>query len=81
MMIDAFLPEGFTFLGVDSIFMMPHLGVLAQVNAEAAQQVFDRDCMIYLGSCIAPKGHARFGDPVMEYNIEFAGWQDRAAAR
>jgi uncharacterized protein (TIGR01319 family) len=72
MMIDAFLPEGFTFLGVDSIFMMPHLGVLAQVNAEAAQQVFDRDCMVYLGSCIAPKGQTRFGDTVMEYNIEMS---------
>lgn len=73
MLIDAFLPEAFTFLGVDSIFMMPHLGVLAQVNATAAQQVFDRDCMIYLGSCIAPKGSARYGDPVMDYDIDFGG--------
>ena len=71
MLLDAFLPEGFTFLGLDSIFMMPHLGVLAQVNPEAAQQVFDRDCMIYLGSCVAPRGQARYGDPVMDYDIEF----------
>jgi uncharacterized protein (TIGR01319 family) len=73
MLIDAFLPEGSTFLGVDSIFMMPHLGVLAQVHEEAAEQVFDRDCMIYLGTCIAPVGQTRFGDPVMEYNIDFGG--------
>lgn len=73
MLIDAFLPEAFTFLGVDSIFMMPHLGVLAQVNPTAAQQVFDRDCMIYLGSCIAPKGTAKYGDPVMDYDIDFGG--------
>jgi MutL protein len=73
MLIDAFLPEGFTFLGVDSIFMMPHLGVLAQVNPLAAQQVFDRDCMIYLGSCIAPRGTAKYGDPVMDYDIDFGG--------
>ncbi|MBN2083468.1 glutamate mutase L [bacterium] len=72
MLIDAFLPEGFTALGVDSIFMMPHLGVLAQVDADAAEQVFDRDCMIYLGSVLAPAGQARrFGDPVCEYNITF----------
>jgi hypothetical protein len=72
MMIDAFLPAGFTSLGVDSIFMMPHLGVLAQVNPAAAEEVFDRDCMIYLGSVLAPSGHARrFGDTVCEYNIEF----------
>ena len=72
MMIDAFLPEGFTALGVDSIFMMPHLGVLAQVNPKAAEEVFDRDCMIYLGSVLAPAGQARrFGDPVCEYKIDF----------
>jgi len=72
MMIDAFLPEGFTALGVDSIFMMPHLGVLAQVNPAAAEEVFDRDCMVYLGSVLAPSGQARrFGDPICEYNIEF----------
>ncbi len=48
MLIDAFLPEGITKLAVDSIFMMPQLGVLAQVNKEAAMQVFHRDCLINL---------------------------------
>jgi len=78
MLIDAFLPEGFTFLGVDSIFMMPHLGVLAQVHPEAAQQVFDRDCMIYLGSCIAAHGQTRYGDLVYEYNIDFGDGRTEA---
>jgi hypothetical protein len=56
MLLDAFLPEGTTRLAVDSIFMMPQLGVLAQVNSEAAMQVFRRDCLINLGTCIAPAG-------------------------
>lgn len=56
MMIDAFQPVGITRLAVDSIFMMPQLGVLAQVNREAAMQVFRRDCLINLGTCIAPTG-------------------------
>ncbi len=56
MMIDAFEPEGVTELAVDSIFMMPHLGVLSSVNEEAATQVFERDCIIYLGTCVAPVG-------------------------
>ena len=56
MLIDAFLPEGVTRLGVDSIFMMPHLGVLAEINPQAATEVFDKDCMIYIGSCVAPIG-------------------------
>ena len=56
MMIDAFEPEGVTELAVDSIFMMPHLGVLSSVDEEAATQVFERDCIIYLGTCVAPVG-------------------------
>jgi uncharacterized protein (TIGR01319 family) len=56
MMIDAFLPEGVTELAVDSIFMMPHLGVLSTVNALAAEQVFERDCIVYLGTVVAPVG-------------------------
>ncbi len=56
MLIDAFLPEGITRLGVDSIFMMPHLGVLAEINPKAATEVFDKDCMIYIGTCVAPIG-------------------------
>jgi len=70
MLIDAFLPEGVTTLTVDSIFMMPQLGVLAQVNKEAATQVFERDCLIYLGTCIAPVGRGRVGRPVMEIIVE-----------
>lgn len=56
MMIDSFEPEGVTELAVDSVFMMPHLGVLSSVNEEAATQVFERDCIIYLGTCVAPIG-------------------------
>ncbi len=54
MMLDAFQPEGVTRLAVDSIFMMPQLGVLATVHPEASAQVFDRDCLVCLGSSIAP---------------------------
>ena len=70
MMIDAFAPEGITRLAVDSIFMMPQLGVLAQVNPEAATQVFDRDCLIHLGTCIAPAGAAKEGKPCLTLQAE-----------
>jgi len=59
MLVDSFLPEGFTRLAVDSIFMMPQLGVLSSFNKTAATQVFDKDCMVYLGSCIAPVGKVK----------------------
>lgn len=63
MMMDAYQPEGVTMLAVDSIFMMPQLGVLSTILPEAATQVFERDCLIKLGDCIAPIGSAKEGDP------------------
>lgn len=71
MMIDAFQPEGVTFLAVDSIFMMPHLGVLTTVHPEAGMEVFKRDCLIWLGTCIAPRGKGKEGKPVMKVKIIF----------
>lgn len=70
MLIDSFLPEGITALTVDSIFMMPQLGVLAEVHEEAATQVFERDCLIYLGDCVAPVGRVKPGQVVMEVECE-----------
>ena len=69
MLIDAFLPEGITQLAVDSIFMMPQLGVLANIDQKelaenarkAALEVFNNDCLIRLGTCIAPVGNAKPG--------------------
>ena len=71
MMIDAFQPEGITHLAVDSIFMMPQLGVLARVNPEAATHVFERDCLIHLGTSIAPVGKGHTGDECL--SIEISG--------
>lgn len=73
MMIDAFQPEGITQLAVDSIFMMPHLGVLAQVHKEAALQVFHRDCLIKLGTCIAPVGIGKPDRKILDFEIVFPG--------
>lgn len=71
MMIDAYQPLGLTLLAVDSIFMMPHLGVLSTVNEKAATDVFLRDCMIYLGTCVAPMGVGKPGEKCVEYTITF----------
>ncbi|MFH1516142.1 MAG: glutamate mutase L [bacterium] len=69
MMIDAFQPECITFCTVDSIFMMPHLGVLTTISDKAATEVFEKDCIIYLGTCVAPIGNTKDGDKVMDYKI------------
>ncbi len=73
MLIDAFLPEGITDLAVDSIFMMPQLGVLAEVYPQVAAEVFQRDCLVRLGTCIAPVGHMRPGRSCVEVSVKETG--------
>lgn len=73
MLIDGFLPEGITGLAVDSIFMMPQLGVLSTVHAKAATQVFEKDCLIHLGTCIAPVGELKEPRDILKYRFEMPG--------
>jgi uncharacterized protein (TIGR01319 family) len=56
MLIDSLGPVGITELGVDSIFMMPHLGALARLSVEAAYKAFLADCFVPLGTCISFAG-------------------------
>jgi uncharacterized protein (TIGR01319 family) len=72
MLIDSFEPEGFTELAKDSIFMMPHLGVLASVHPEAAMEVFEKDCLIHLGTCVAPRGQGKPGKPCFAWELRGA---------
>jgi uncharacterized protein (TIGR01319 family) len=71
-LIDGFQVEGVTGLFQDSIFMMPHLGVLATVHRNAALEIFEKDCLVMLGTCIAPKVHLKerdYGKKVAEVSI------------
>ena len=80
MLIDSFLPEGITQLAVDSIFMMPQLGVLANIDQKdlsenarkAALEVFNKDCLIRLGTCVAPVGNAVNGDVILSVSLIMA---------
>ena len=74
MMIDAFQVEGITELAVDSIFMMPHLGVLSTVHPDAATEVFEKDCLIRLGTCVAPVGEmSKRADTWCEIDVAVPG--------
>ena len=79
MIIDSFMPEGITQLAVDSIFMMPQLGVLANISKKelgeearnAALEVFHKDCLIRLGTCITPIGKVKKKSIVMRIKLTF----------
>jgi len=72
MLIDAFQPEGVTRIAQDSVFMMPHLGVLSPVLPEVAMEIFERDCLVRIGTCIAPRGDIRREDKteMISVNVE-----------
>jgi hypothetical protein len=67
---DAFLPEGITRMFQDSVFMMPHLGVLSTVHRDAAWNIFNKDCLVRLGTIIAAAGTGNLGEPVMNVTLE-----------
>jgi uncharacterized protein (TIGR01319 family) len=77
MLVDAFMPTGITQLAVDSIFMMPQLGVLANIDKKdlkdnarkAAVEVFKKDCLIRLGTCIAPVGKSKQGKTILTLEL------------
>ena len=71
MMIDAFQPQGVTMIAVDSIFMMPHLGVLSTINEKAATEVFEKDCLIYLGPCISLINSGKHGSLCLDCVITY----------
>jgi uncharacterized protein (TIGR01319 family) len=66
---DAFQPEGVTKLFQDSVFMMPHLGVLSTVYADAAWNIFDKDCLVRLGTVIAPVGIGKDGEEILRIDM------------
>ncbi|MCL2497589.1 MAG: glutamate mutase L [Symbiobacteriaceae bacterium] len=61
MLLDALQPCGVTKLYVDSVFMLPHLGVFAMMDESSALSALRQDCLVPLGTVIAPWGTPRGG--------------------
>lgn len=81
MLIDAFQPEGVTPLAVDSVFMMPHLGALGKVQERTALEVFERDCLVRLGTCIAPWGSGTPGTTAIEVSWRSGDQEEKIVCR
>ncbi len=73
MLLNALQPEGRTFLAVDSVFMMPHLGVLSALDSEAALNVLEKDCLVPLGPVIAPGVVGAPGQPAVSVSLTVNG--------
>ncbi|MGE5560483.1 MAG: glutamate mutase L [Chloroflexota bacterium] len=73
MMIDGLQPEGVTALYVDSVFMLPHLGILSRSAPEIALDIFQRECLVPLGTCVAPVGPVVPGRPLATVRLRSDG--------
>lgn len=72
MMLEGFALEGVSELAVDSIFMMPHLGIFALHDAQAAWEIFEHDCLVRLGLSIVPVYPLKLkeGTPIARVNVD-----------
>ncbi len=71
-MVDAFEPVGITEFYVDSVFMMPHLGVMSSHLGENVLPSLQKDCLIPLGTVISPEGPARKeGQKIADVKADF----------
>lgn len=66
LLMDALEPSGVTELLVDKSSILPQLGMLCDKNGEAALQILSDECLVRLGTCIAPSGVASRGDEVLQ---------------
>jgi hypothetical protein len=66
LLLDALQPAaegiGSVELAVDTTMLIPALGNLARHNLAAASYIFDRDCLVWLGTAIVVQGDAQPGD-------------------
>ena len=69
MMLDAIQPEGVARLYVDRAFMMPHLGAVADLAPDVAEQALVTDCLAPLATVIAPRGDGRRGTVMAEMRL------------
>ncbi len=53
---EAFLPNGITRITIDRHFRSPHLGVLSEIDSEAALNLFTEECLSEIGWIVAPTG-------------------------
>ncbi|MCJ7506525.1 glutamate mutase L [Candidatus Bathyarchaeota archaeon] len=69
LLLDAFQPEGVTEMMIDRLSAMPHLGMLLKENSKAALEVLSKECLLRLGTCVAPRGRTSRGKEAMKVRL------------
>jgi uncharacterized protein (TIGR01319 family) len=76
---EAFLPKGITRIAIDRHFRSPHLGVLSEIDSEAALSLFKEECLREIGWVVAPTGKIEKDRMVLEVHDSNSGrdWKVR----
>lgn len=69
LLLDAVQPEGVTEIMVDRSSVLPHLGLLVDLNGDAALQILREECLTKLGTCVAAKGSVAEGAEAMRLRL------------
>lgn len=69
-LIDGFESKGITEFYVDSVFMMPHLGILTSINPALGLELFERECLVPLATVVSTIGKDRIGKHAFTLNID-----------
>lgn len=65
MCLDGFALEGVTQVVIDSIFMLPHLGVFAAIHPKAAEEILFKDCLVNVAHTVVPCFKSKVKDQVL----------------
>jgi len=68
-LLDALQPEGITEMMIDKLSLAPHIGMLLDTNPEAAQQIFSKECLQRLGTCVGLSGKRDLGEEAMSVRM------------
>jgi hypothetical protein len=71
MLLDGIQPVGITTFVLDQNYLMPSLGVAAEVNSVLPVQVLESGAFLNLGTVISPISRARFGVEILRARIEY----------
>jgi uncharacterized protein (TIGR01319 family) len=81
LLIDALQPEGCSELYVDRQFLMPHLGALSELVPERALHALLEECLVPLGTVLAPSGDSRPGRLLAQVEVDGYGHFDLVAGQ
>jgi hypothetical protein len=71
--LDGLQPTGITTIGLDQNHLLPMLGAAAPINPLLAVQVLETNCLLNLGTVIAPVGEVRSEQVALRLKLRYEG--------